>query len=84
MMNSVVQRSGTAMPNHDERKSDAAAKAFERQVLDALEAAAMQGLCHEGQIEAAVGVVRSLRPDMSPEQAAMIVRRIARPERGQH
>ncbi|MBE0530417.1 MAG: hypothetical protein IH626_06275 [Rhodospirillales bacterium] len=65
------------MPNHDKCKSDAAANAFERQVLDALEAAAMQGLCREGQIEAAVGVVRSLRPEQSPEQATMIVERIA-------
>jgi hypothetical protein len=65
------------MQNHDGHKSDAAAKALERHILDALEAAAMQGLCREGQIEAAVGVVRSLRPDLSPEQAAITVRSIA-------
>lgn len=51
--------------------------AFERNVRDALEAAAMQGLCREGQIEAAVGVVRSLCPELSPEHVVTTVRRIA-------
>ena len=53
------------------------AEALERGVREALEAAAIQGLCEEGQIEAAVGFVRSASPELSAEQALMTVRRIA-------
>ena len=67
------------MHDRDGRKpADVATDAFERRVRDALEAAAVQGLCHEGQIEAAVGVVRSICPNMLPEEAVTTVRRIAR------
>lgn len=49
---------------------------LERCVRDALESAAVRGLCREGQIEAAVGAVCALRPDLSPERALALVGRI--------
>ena len=38
-------------------------------VVEALEQAAMAGLCREGRIEIAAGAVRALRPDLGPEEA---------------
>jgi len=67
----------TAMSDGDGLTPVLMADAFERIIRDTLESAAMQGLCRDGQIEAAVGVVRALHPDLSPEQALGIVRRIA-------
>lgn len=54
---------------------------LERCVEEALEAAALQGLCHEGQVEAAVGALRAARPDLSAERALALVQRLARPYR---
>ncbi len=53
-----------------------------RCVEEALETAALQGLCHEGQVEAAVGVLRAARPDLSAKEALALVQRLARPNRG--
>jgi hypothetical protein len=49
---------------------------LEHCVLDALEAAAVQGLCRDGQVEAAVGAVRALQPDLSLERALALVQRV--------
>lgn len=56
--------------------------ALECCVREALEAAAVQGLCHEGQVEAAVGALRAARPDLSGERALVLVQRLARACRG--
>ncbi len=64
-----------------ERNEEMETATLVRCVEEALETAAVQGLCHEGQVEAAVGAVRAARPDLSPERALALVRRLARPYR---
>jgi len=62
------------MPYRDGRAGD---DGLERCVRDALEAAAVQGLCRDGQVEAAVGAVRTLYPDWPVAEALATVQRIA-------
>jgi len=65
----------------DGRNEAVETAALERCVQDALEMAALQGLCHEGQVEAAAGALRAARPDLSAETALALVLRLARPNR---
>jgi len=64
------------------RDDEAETATLVRCVEEALETAALQGLCHEGQVEAAVGVLRAARPDLSANEALALVQRLARPNRG--